>query len=69
MQVMHTHMSVLHTVYIPIQAKANYPTMVYLPSMQEIIPSMQEIIPSMQEIIPSMLLQVYLPKQILKATE
>ena len=55
MQVIHTHMGVLQTVYIPIQAKADYPTMVYLPSMQEIM--------------PSMLLQVYLPKQILKATE
>ena len=55
MQIVHTHMSVLHTVYIPIQAKAGYPTMVYLTSIQEIM--------------PSMLLQVHLPKQILKATE
>ena len=38
MQVMHTRMDVFQTVYIPIQAKANYPTMVYLPSMQDIIP-------------------------------
>ena len=55
MQIMHTHVGVLQTVRIPIQAKAGYPTMVYLPSTQEII--------------PSMLLQVYLPKQILKAPE
>ena len=55
MQVMHTHMGVFKSVYIPIQAKADYPTMVYLPTMQEIM--------------PSMLLHVYLPKQILKATE
>ena len=55
MQVIHTHMGVLQTVHIPIQAKAGYPTMVYLSSMQEIM--------------PSMLLRVYLPKQILKATE
>ena len=55
MQIMHTHRGVLHTVYIPIQAKADYPTMVYLPSIQEII--------------PSRLRQVYLPQQILKAPE
>ena len=55
MQIMHTHMSVLQTVYIPIQAKADYPTMIYLPSIQKIM--------------PNMLRQVYLPKQILKATE
>ena len=55
MQVMHTHMGVLHVVYIPIQAKADYPTMVYVPRIQKIV--------------PSMLRQVYLPAQMLKATE
>ena len=40
MQVMHTHMSVFQTVYIPIQAKADYPTMVYVPRIQKIVPSM-----------------------------
>ena len=55
MQVMHTHMGVFQTVYIPIQAKADYPTMAYIASMQEIM--------------PSMLRRVYLPKQILKAPE
>ena len=54
MQVMHTHMGVLHTVYIPIQAKDDYPTMIYLPTVQKIV--------------PSMLMQVCLPAQILKAT-
>ena len=55
MQIMHTYMSVLQTVYILIQAKAGYPTMVYIPNTQKIV--------------PSMLLQVYLQKQILKAIE
>ena len=55
MQVMHTHRGVLHTVHIPIQAKADYPTMIYLPTAQKII--------------PSLLRQAYLPAQILKATE
>lgn len=55
MQVMHTHMGVLQTVYIPIQVKADYPAMVYLPSVQEIK--------------PSRLRQLYLPAQILKAPE
>ena len=55
MQVMHTHLVVLHTIYIPIQAKADYPTMVYIPRIQKIV--------------PSMLRQAYLPEQILKATE
>lgn len=55
MQVMHTHMGVLHTVYIPIQAKADYPTMVYLPRIQTIV--------------PTMLWQAHLPAKILKATE
>ena len=53
MQIMHTHMGVLHTVYIPIQAKANYPTMIYLLTVQKIV--------------PSMIKQAYLPAQILKA--
>ena len=52
MQVMHTHMGVLHTVYIPIQAKADYPTMIYLPTVQRVV--------------PSMLKQANLPAQILK---
>ena len=55
MQVMHTHRGVLQTVYIPIQAQAGYPTMIYLPAVQKIV--------------PSMLRQAYLPAQILKATE
>ena len=55
MQIMHTHEGVLQIVYIPIKAKAGYPTMVYIPNTQKIV--------------PSMLLQVYLQKQILKATE
>ena len=55
MQIMHTHEGVLQIVYIPIKAKVDYPTMVYHPSMQKIM--------------PSMLQQVYLQKQILKATE
>lgn len=55
MQIMHTHKGVLHTVYIPIQAKADYPTMVYVPRIQKIV--------------PSMLRQAYLPSQILKAPE
>ena len=55
MQIMHTHRGVLHTVYIPIQAKADYPTMIYLPTVQRIV--------------LSMLRQADLPAQILKATE
>lgn len=55
MQVMHTHRGAVHTVYIPIQANANYPTMIYLPAAQKIV--------------PSLLRQAYLPAQILKATE
>ena len=55
MQVMHTHMGVLYTVYIPIQAKADYPTMIYLPTVQKIV--------------PSMLRQANLPAKLLKATE
>ena len=55
MQVMHTRMDVFQTVYIPIQDKANYQTMVYIPRIQKIV--------------PSMLRQAYLPAQILKATE
>ena len=53
MQVMHTHRGVLHTVYIPIQDKADYPTMIYLPAAQKIV--------------PRPLRQAYLPAQILKA--
>ena len=52
MQVMHTYMGVLQIVYIPIQAKADYPTMIYLPTVQRVV--------------PSMLRQAYLPAQILK---
>ena len=55
MQVMHTHMDVFRTVYIPIQVKADHPTMVYLPRIQTIV--------------PSVLRQAYLPAQIRKATE
>ena len=55
MQIMHTYMSVLQTVYILIQAKADYPTMIYHPGMQKIM--------------PNMLQQVYLQKRILKAIE
>ena len=55
MQVMHTHMGVFQTVYIPLQAGAYYPTMVYLPRIQKIV--------------PSMLKQACLPSQILKAPE
>ena len=55
MQVMHTHTGVFQTLYIPMQAKADYPTMIYLPTVQKIV--------------PSMLRQAYLPAQILKATE
>lgn len=55
MQVMHTSMGVFQTVYIPIQAKADYPTMVYIPRIQRVV--------------PTKLKQAYLPKQILKATE
>lgn len=55
MQVMHTHTGVFQTVYIPIQVKADHPTMVYLPRIQRVV--------------PSMLRQAYLPAQILKATE
>lgn len=55
MQVMHTHMGVLQTVYIPIQVKAGYPTLVYIPRIQRVV--------------PTKLKQAYLPKQILKATE
>lgn len=45
----------LQNVYIPIQAKADYPTVVYNPRIQRVV--------------PSMLTQAYLPKQILKAPE
>ena len=55
MQVMHTHMGVSQIVYIPIQAKYDYTTMVYIPRIQKIV--------------PSMLRQAYLPAQILKAPE
>ena len=55
MQVMHTHMGVLHNVYIPIQAKADHPTMVYLPRIPRVVPTRVK--------------QAYLPAQILKATE
>lgn len=55
MQVMHTHMGVLHNVYIPIRAKADFPTVVYNPRIQRVV--------------PSMLKQAYLPAQILKAPE
>lgn len=55
MQVMHTHMGVLQTVYIPIQVKADHPTMVYLPRIQRVV--------------PTRLKQAYLPAQILKAPE
>lgn len=55
MQVMHTYKGIERCVYIPIQAKDNYPTMVYLTDIQRVT--------------PSMLRQVYLPAQILKATE
>ena len=55
MQIMHTHMSVFQTVYIPIQAQADHPTVVYIPRIQRVV--------------PSMLTQAYLPAQILKATE
>ena len=52
MQVMHTHMGVLHNVYIPIRAKADFPTVVYNPRIQRVV--------------PSMLKQAYLPAQIPK---
>ena len=55
MQVMRTHRGFSQNVYIPIQAKANFPTMIYNPRIQKIV--------------PSMLQQAYLPAQILKATE
>ena len=55
MQVMHTHMDVFQNVYIPIQAKADHPTMVYLPRIQRIVPTRVK--------------QAYLPAQILKAPE
>ena len=53
MRVLETYEYASHTVYIPIQAQAGYPTMIYLPMVQKIV--------------PSMLRQAYLPAQILKA--
>lgn len=48
-------MGVLQNVYISIQAKADFPTVVYNPRIQKVV--------------PSMLTQAYLPAQILKAPE
>ena len=39
MQVMHTHMGDLQRVFIPIQAKDDYPTISYVPMLQKIMPS------------------------------
>lgn len=55
MQIVHTYKGIERCVYIPIYVKDNYPTMVYLTDIQRVT--------------PSMLRQVYLPAQILKATE
>ena len=55
MQVMHTHKGIERYVYIPIQPKVDYPTMVYVANINMLIPVKVE--------------QANLPAQILKATE
>ena len=55
MQIMHTHKGIERCVYIPIQTKVNYPTMVYVANINMLIPFKLE--------------QANLPAQILKAPE
>ena len=55
MKIAHTHKGIERCVYIPIQTKVNYPTMLYVANINRLIPVKVE--------------QANLPAQILKATE